>query len=302
MDRVTAAKVFIDVAYTGSFSNTAKRLAISRSMVARYIEAMEKWFDTRLLHRTTRNVALTNMGEQCLSNIEHWVSETDKMVDIIKSNIELRGSIRIASSISFGHAQLMPAIAAFMVLHPALIVEVDLLDTPVDLIKSRIDLAIRITSNPNPSLIGKPIAKCHSILVASPDYLSKNQSINSPQDLINHQCLAHKNMERHMWTLYQEDHMQPIAVNCRLITNEATALMQACIHGAGITVQPTYLVNPYIDNGQLVNVLPSWKIRDMDIFVFYLSRKHQSPIIRAMIDFLSDYFKENKWDRQVNIL
>lgn len=294
MDRIMAAKVFIDVAYTGSFSDTAKRLTMSRSMVSRYIEAMEEWFDTRLLHRTTRKIALTNIGAQCLSDVEHWLSETEKMVDMVKPSIELSGTIRIAVSISFGHSQLMPAISEFMTLHPALIVEIELLDTPVDLIENRIDLAIRIASSPDPSLIGKSIAKCRSILVASPDYLANSLKIDSPQDLINHQCLGHKNVERYTWTLYQGEHVQSIDVNCRLIANEATALMQACIHGSGIAVQPIYLVNPYIDSGQLVNVLPEWKTRDMDIFAFYLSRKHLSPAIRSMIDFLSDYFKENK--------
>lgn len=165
---------------------------------------------------------------------------------------------------------------------------------PQDLINNRVDLAIRIAKSPPPSLLGKPIAKCRSILVASPMYLNKNQHIESPQDLANHQCLAHKNIETRAWTLYKDSFEQVVDVNCRLITNEATSLMQACMHGAGVSIQPIYLVKPLISNGQLVQVLPEWAPKDIDIFVLYPSRKHLSAIVRATIDFLSDYFKKHQ--------
>lgn len=296
MDKLTAAKVFIDVAHTSSFTLSAERLNMSRPMVTRYVEAMEAWFNARLLHRTTRKVSLTTVGKQCLDDIEQWIDAADKMLSILNSNDELRDSIRIATSMSFGHSRLVAALAEFMALHPKVMIDVDLQDITTDMIKSSIDLAVRITSTPAPSLIGKRIGKCASVLVASADYLADNTKITSPEDLKSHQCLGYRNFERHVWHLNKDDKLKSIEVNCRLTANEATALMLAAVNNAGIAMQPTYLVNPLIKRGELVRVLPDWKPQEMDIYVLYPSRKHLSPTVRALIDFLSDYFQYDKWE------
>lgn len=296
MDKVTAAKVFIDIAQTGSFTATAERLSMSRPMVTRYIEAMEAWFDTRLLHRTTRKVSLTTAGERCLADVEQWVDDAEKMLNSIKPINELSGKIRIATSMSFGHARLIAAITDFMAQHPKVEIDIDLQDTTTDLINSRIDLAIRIASAPDPALIGKPIAKCLSALVASKHYLSQHLAINAPADLIHHTCLGYKNFEHHVWHFKQNEDVQSVEVNCRLTANDATILMQGALHHAGITMQPTYLVKPYLVRGELMQVLPQWELQEMDIYVLYPSRKHLSSTVRALIDFLSEYFTHHSWD------
>lgn len=296
MDKVTAAKVFIDIAQTGSFTATAERLEMSRPMVTRYIEAIEAWFNTRLLHRTTRKVSLTTAGEQCLSDIEQWVDDAEKMLNAIKPKHELNGKIRIASSMSFGHARLISAITDFMTQHPSVEIDIDLQDITTDLINNRIDLAIRIAFSPDPALIGKPIAKCFSALVASEHYLSQHDTITEPNDLSQHSCLGYKNLDHHVWHLKQQEDMRSIGVNCRLTANDATILMQAALRNAGITMQPTYLVKPYLARGELIQVLPQWSLKEMDIYVLYPSRKHLSPTVRALIDFLSDYYLEHQWD------
>lgn len=97
MDRVIAAKVFVDVAYTRSFTNTAERLEISRPMVTRYIEAMENWLQTRLLHPTTRKISLMTSGEACLKQVEIWLEQADSLSTLAKPSDELSGSIRLAN-------------------------------------------------------------------------------------------------------------------------------------------------------------------------------------------------------------
>jgi DNA-binding transcriptional LysR family regulator len=265
-------------------------------MVTRYIEAMEAWFETRLLHRTTRKVSLTTAGSQCLTDVEQWIDDAEKMLSAIKPNDELNGKIRLATSMSFGHARLIAAITDFMAQHPKVEIDIDLQDTTTDLINSRIDLAIRIASLPDPALIGKPIAKCLSALVASEHYLSQHLAINTPADLIHHACLGYKNFEHHVWHFKQDQDVQSVEVNCRLTANDATLLLQGALHHAGITMQPTYLVNPYLARGELIQVLPQWGLQAMDIYVLYPSRKHLSPTVRSLIDFLSDYFALHSWD------
>lgn len=192
MDKFIAAQVFVDVAKSGSFTATAERLDMSRPMVTRYIDAMEKWLNVRLLHRTTRKVSLTTLGERCLKETEVWLEQAENLVALSDINNELSGTVRVATSMSFGFSQLVPAVLDFMALHPKVNIDIDLQDSVADLTDKQIDLAIRLASNPEPSLIGKPIAVCESVLVASPDYLAKQENIVEPQQLAKHRCLGYK--------------------------------------------------------------------------------------------------------------
>jgi len=296
MDRITAAEVFVDVAYSGSFSATAQRLEMSRPMVTRYIETIETWFNVRLFQRTTRKVSLTRAGERTLKEVERWLKEMQAFVSDASSSEQLTDSIRISVSQSFGYSQVMPALIKFMQQHPKISVDVDLQDSRADLVEQRIDLAIRIASNPHPSLIGKPIATCKSILVASSEYLANSPCIQKPTDLANHACLGYTNFDRNIWHLSKGTEHQSVNVNCRLTANEATALMHAAIHGGGIAMLPTYQVNQVIDENKLQRVLSEWHPAEMKIYAFYSSRKHLPPTVRALIDFLSDYFTQMPWD------
>jgi DNA-binding transcriptional LysR family regulator len=286
MDRLTAAKVFVDVAYSGSFTATADRLELSRPMVTRYIEEIENWLQVRLLHRTTRRVSLTSAGESCLREIENWIEKAEEIAIASRNNSELMGTIRIATSMSFGFSQLAPIVAQFIAAHPKVYIDIDLQDGVADLVEQRIDLAIRIASNPEPSLIGKPIGVCRSVLVASPTYVQRHPLVRSPSDLQTHQCLGYKNFEQSMWHLYQRGQLQSVDVICRLTANEATTLLHAALAGAGIAMQPNYLADSYIKNGELLQVLPEWQPRDLIIYALYSSRKHLSPTVRAFIDFI----------------
>ncbi|EGA64067.1 LysR family transcriptional regulator [Vibrio brasiliensis] len=295
MDRLTAAKVFVDVATSGSFTATADRLEMSRPMVTRYIEAMESWLNARLLHRTTRKVSLTTAGEDCLEEVKLWLKQAESLGDLANTGGELSGTIRLATSMSFGYSQVVPVIQQFLALHPKVSIDVDLQDSVTDLTDSQIDIAIRIASTPDPSLIGKPIALCESVIVASPHYLANSEPISTPGDLTHHACLGYKNFQQHVWHLTKANLQQSVEVSCRLTANEATTLLNAALCHGGLAMQPTYLVSQYLKNGQLKQVLPDWKPDDMTVYVLYSSRKHMRPAVRSLIDYLSDYFATSRW-------
>ncbi|WP_135381954.1 LysR family transcriptional regulator [Vibrio tasmaniensis] len=295
MDKLTAAKVFVDVAMSGSFTATADRLKMSRPMVTRYIEAMEKWLNVRLLHRTTRKVTLTTAGERCLKDVEAWLEQAQSLVALSDNNEELSGMVKVATSMSFGFSQLIPALLDFMSMHPKVHVDIDLQDSVADLAESQIDLAIRIASNPGSSLMGKPIGVCRSILVASPEYLTSKGNISEPDELSKHSCLGYKNFQQHVWHLTKGSEQKSVDVECKLTANEATTLLHAALLGGGVAIQPTYLANKYIENSKLHPVLSEWKPADLTIYALYSSRKYQSPIIRALIDFLQEYFRNRPW-------
>ncbi|MCR9422215.1 LysR family transcriptional regulator [Vibrio sp. RM-69-4] len=295
MDKLTAAQVFLDIAITQSFTATAERLDISRPMVTRHVETMETWLQARLLNRTTRKVSLTSAGVQCLDAIKLWVEQAQQLEHQLMDQQSLSGKIRIATSMSFGFSQLIPAVKPFLNTHPNIEIDIDVQDKTADLIAERIDLAIRIAADPDPSLIGRPIAQCDSVLVASPDYLMRCEPILTPSDLAQHRCLGYKNFERHIWHLKQDGKHQSVEVPCQLTANEATTLLHAAIHGMSVALQPTYLAKGALERGDLQQVLAHWQPKKMDIYALYPSRRHLSPAVRALIDHLKEYFMNHDW-------
>jgi DNA-binding transcriptional LysR family regulator len=190
---------------------------------------------------------------------------------------------------------LAAALADFLKLHPQLKIDLNASEGALNLVEARIDLAIRISAEPDPSLIGRVLAPCASVLVASPTYLAAHGVPQVPADLESHRCLSYANFGKSTWTLSRGAEQCRVSVRSQLSANEATALQQAALAGGGIALQPTYLANPQVANGLLVAVLPGWQPPDMTVYALYPSRKHLSPAVRALLDFLVLRFAEVRW-------
>lgn len=296
MDRLTAMRVFSEVAHSGSFSASADKLDMSRAMVTRYIAELEQWLGARLLQRTTRRVTLTDAGENCLRRCQQMLALMENVEEETASHDgELRGQLRLTSSMSFGFAHLAAAISDFLALHPQLKIDLNVSDVAVNLVEARIDLAIRISSEPDPMLIARPLARCDSVLVAAPGYLAANIIPKEPAELTQHKCLSYANFGRSVWRFSRGTESTQVGVTSRFSANEATVLLHAALAGGGIALQPTYLANAYIQSGALQIVLPDWQVPAMTIYALYPSRRHLSPAVRALLDFLLARFAEVAW-------
>lgn len=300
MDRLTAMRVFVEVATSGSFSATADRLEMSRAMVTRYVGEMEQWLQARLLQRTTRSVTLTDAGEQALRRCQQMLALAEDIEEETSATAEgaeggLRGQLRLTCSVSFAYAQLGAAITDFLALHPLLKIDLDASEGALNLVERRIDLAIRISSGPDPMLIARPLARCDSVLVASPAYLARHGVPLQPVDLEHHRCLSYANFGKSVWELSRDEHTERVAVSSHFSANEATTLLRAALAGGGVALQPTYLANPHIASGELQALLPGWELPVMAINALYTSRRHQSPAVRALLDFLVDRFEGAPW-------
>ena len=296
MDRLTAMKVFIAVADSGSFSATADKLEMSRAMVTRYVNELEQWLNARLLHRTTRSVTLTDAGESCMRRSQQILALMENIEEeTCSQDGVLFGQLRVTCSVSLACTQMATAIVDFLKLHPKLKIDLIASEDALNLVEARIDLAVRISSEPDPTLIGRVLAPCTSVLVASPSYLAAHGAPSVPSDLSRHQCLTYDNFGRSYWTLHQDKEICRIPVSSHFNTNEATTLLRAILAGGGIAFQPTYLANPYLADGTLQHVLPNWKIADMSIYALYPSRRHLSPAVRVFLDFLAARFLNVVW-------
>ncbi len=296
MDRLTAMQVFVEVAISGSFSATADKLDMSRAMVTRYVGEMERWLAARLLQRTTRSVTLTDAGENCLRRCQQMLALMEDVEEESSGHDgQLRGQLRITCSVSLCYAQLAAAIVDFLRSHPQLKIDLNASEGALNLIEARIDLAIRISAAPDPTLIGRILAPCSSVLVASPAYLARYGNPQIPHDLSAHRCVSYANFGKSIWRLNRGEETVQVSVGSYFSANEATALLQACLAGGGIALQPTYLANPHLRAGRLQQVLPEWRLPDMSIYALYPSRKHLSPAVRALLDFLVEWFAGIPW-------
>lgn len=296
MDRLTAMHVFTEVATSGSFSATADKLDMSRAMVTRYVAELERWLGARLLQRTTRRVTLTDAGETCLRRSQQMLSLMENVEEeTATTGGPLRGQLRLTCAMSFGYAQLAAVLADFLALHPQLKIDLHVSEGALNLVDARIDLAIRISAEPDPMLIARPLARCDSLLVASPSYLASHGMPQAPHDLAQHRCLSHANFGKSVWHLGRGAESAQVSVTSHFSANDATALLKAAMAGGGVAMLPTYLVNPVVSTGALRVVLPAWQVPAVAIYALYPSRRNLSPAVRALLDYLVLRFETLPW-------
>ncbi|MEE6075197.1 LysR family transcriptional regulator [Avibacterium paragallinarum] len=296
MDRLTAIKVFLEAAHTRSFTATAEHLSISRPMVTRYIGLMENWLNARLFHRTTRYITLTEAGEKAQQYCEQLLTLSEELEDALSNQQnELQGTLRLTSSISFGATHLMKAINEFQQHYPKLNIFLNLSEDSLNLVEQGIDLAIRISNNPDPILISRPLGKCHSILVASTQYIAQYGKPKSPDELLQHRYLAHSKLNRAELRLHQGEQQAHLSLTNRLSANDANALLNAVLNNAGIAMLPRYLTNELIERGELCVILPDWELPVLTIYGLYSSRDKLPRQTRLFLDFLVEQFKDKNW-------
>lgn len=298
MDRLTALQVFAEVAQSGSFTAAADKLDLSRAKVTRYVAELEGWLGARLLQRSTRRLTLTEAGEAALLRC----AQIEEVLDDLKGSAGdrdaiPRGLIRVTSSTSFAQQHLAAALTDYRKLYPQ--VQVDLLvgDRTFNLIEDKIDLAIRTTNNPDPGLVARRIADCHSVCCASPDYLARHGVPQTPTDLVAHTCLTYSYFGKSHWRLRHAAEEVSVPVGGSFSANEVGVLQAAAEAGAGIVMLPTYLAMAAMARGQLQAVLPDWQPEGLGLYGLYVSRRHMPATLRTLLDFLAARFgPQAPWD------
>ena len=165
----------------------------------------------------------------------------------------------------------------------------------MDLISERIDLAIRITNNPDPNFIARKLADCHSLLVATPDYLAQFGTPTIPENLYQHHYLSHHNINRKAWKCTQGEQEVLLDLNSRFTTNDTQALLNSVLDDNGIAMLPKYMLETELQQGKLQAVLTDWQLPTFSIYAMYPSRDKLPLAVRKLIDFLVENFEEKAW-------
>ncbi|VFR80027.1 LysR-family transcriptional regulator clustered with PA0057 [plant metagenome] len=293
MDRFTAMQVFVAVVDGGSQSAAADRLGLSRPVVSRHLADLEGWVGARLLHRTTRKLSLTAAGAEALPRCRQVLALGGEIRAAGASREDApRGLLRITASNSLGYARLSRAVALYQRQHPAVSVELLLVDRKVDLVQERIDLALRISREIDPNLIARKLAVCESVVCAAPAYLREHGTPVQPQDLAGHNCLTHAYYGSSVWEFLREGEPLQVAVRGNFSANDALSVCASAVAGAGVAMLPAYLAQARLDDGALVALLPAHRPVDTYFHAVYASRRHMPATLRSMLDFLAIHFAQ----------
>lgn len=294
MDRITSAEVFVAIVERGSLSAAAEGLDMSRAMVTRYLAQMEAWSGARLLHRTTRRIGLTPAGEATLARCRQMLEIASQMAVTDGPEADTpRGLLRIACAQSLAQQTLSAAVTAYLRRYPETAVDLVVDNRTINLVEERIDLAVRITNDLDPNLIARPLGRCESVVVAAPSYLAAHGTPRRVQDLAVHNCLTYSYFGKSLWKFTEAKTGAPsdVPVGGNLSANESMVLLAAAREGAGIALQPVFAAAPLIASGQLVRLLPDHVPQALGIHGVYSSRRQMPAALRAMLDFLVDWFR-----------
>ncbi|KTG16340.1 MULTISPECIES: LysR family transcriptional regulator [unclassified Guyparkeria] len=301
MDRFNAMATFACVADVGSISGAAERLGIAKSAVSRRLRDLENHLGVELIHRTTRHLALTPSGEHFYHRATRLLADLDEAEEAVsREHGELSGVIRLAAPLSFGLLHLQPAINAFMAAHPRVNFDLNLDDNEVDLVAEGFDLGVRLASLPDSTLIARKLAPIRNMAAASPDYLARRGTPHHPSQLTDHDCLIYSNVPaNHVWGYRDEQgRWQPVKGRTRLRVNNGDFLREAAIRGAGIVIEPTFLLHHAVAEGRLVPVLTDTEWPEIGAYAVYPQTRHLAARVRAFIDFLGQRFAgEPYWDQ-----
>jgi DNA-binding transcriptional LysR family regulator len=300
MDHLSAIRSFVEIADQGSLTRAAEALDLSRAMVSRHLESVERWLGARLLHRTTRRVSLSDAGQEALPRLRQMLELAADLQAVAGARRQApAGKLRVTTSLSFALPCLTDAVVAFQALHPRIEIELLTVDRAVDLVSERIDLAVRITNRLDDGLVARRLATCRSVLCASPAYLARRGVPQQPADLAAHDCITHAFGMRAEYRLTQAGRLTVQAVRGPLSGHETAVLRQACLSGAGIAMLPTYFVGDDLRRGALLPVLTDFEPEPLGIHAVYLSRQHQPLPLKLLLEFLAERFGGDvpPWDR-----
>jgi DNA-binding transcriptional LysR family regulator len=295
MEMLKEMAIFAQVVDSGGFSAAARHLDLTTSAVSRHVSRLEKHMGARLLQRTTRSIALTELGHQVHEACVRMLS-TAREIHALAGSYSTRpnGVIRITAPVVFGQVWLAPKLPGFLKKYPEVDIELTLVDRTVDLIDEGIDLAIRIARELAPGLAARPICPMRYILVASPQYLEQHGTPKNPNELTSHQCiyLGYARF-REQWTLQHKDHghIEKVKVSSRLTINNSSAILASVLADAGIGLVPEFTAIEAIKAGSALPILSDWELSEPysgAVYAVYQPGKHLPLKIRAFIDYMVD--------------
>jgi DNA-binding transcriptional LysR family regulator len=297
MDRFQAMQTFVAVVESGSFAAAAEALASSRPAVSRHVAELERRLGVRLLHRTTRRLSLTGEGEVFYARSKQLLTEVDEAeAEISARSGQAVGQVKVNAPVTFGIQYLAALWGGFKAAHPQVTLDVTLADRVVDLVEEGYDLAIRIARLPSSTLISRKLSSTRLVLCASPQYLARAGRPTHPSELAGHAVWAYSHFAGgDEWPFEGPQGPLSARIHPCVRSNNGDTCVAGALQHQGIVLQPTFLVGPHLAAGRLVELMPDYRSVELGIYAVYPTRKHVTPKVRLLIDFLVEAFRQPGW-------
>ncbi|WP_374334483.1 LysR family transcriptional regulator [Leeia sp.] len=292
-----ALQLFVHVAEHGSFASAASRFGLTPSTVTRQIQQLEQQLDSRLLHRSTRSVALTEAGR-------HFLPHALAMLDAFESGSAVlnrfaqqpSGILRLTAPHTLTNLYLAPALPSFLERYPQVKLDLQQTDDYINLIEAGFDLGIRQGTLHDSTVVARPLFHFERILCASPQYLARHGQPRQPADLEQHNCIPYNRGNRDMvWQFQKGQRRERITPSGNMQSNCTETLRSMTLAGMGICRFVERLVAADLGAGRLVRVLPDWQSVVDDqldtLFAVYPQRRMLSSKVAAFLDHLQQWLQ-----------
>jgi DNA-binding transcriptional LysR family regulator len=297
LDRLKTMETFLKIVKTGSLAKAAKQLGISPALVSKHLKDMESYLGVRLLNRTTRQMALTDIGveySEFCTRILSQIEEEERFI-LQRQNLP-HGSIKIISPMGFGNFKLAPIIAQFTDKYPDIritLVLSDALPTSAHFIDQGFDLAVRLGDLEDSSIVARKIGDTKWITCASPHYLDRAGRPRIPRDLASHNCLVHhKTAPGSIWYFDSAVGRIEVKVSGTLDTNSVFVVKTAVLAAAGVAIVPLYCIGPELARGEVEEVLSDYPAAKRPVHVLFAYNRYLPFRIRAFVEFLVERLRE----------
>jgi LysR family transcriptional activator of dmlA len=287
-------KVFLTVVRKNGFSSAAGELGYSPAYISKRISVLETTLSTKLFHRTTRRIALTDDGERVRVWAEKLLGDFDDFVgEMSEARHQPTGSLHICSSFGFGRNHVAPAICKLSQTYPKLDIRLDVFDRVVDLVNEGFDLEILVGDDLPDQHMGRKLVSNRRVLCATPEYLEQRGTPVSLENLKNHDCLVLKerNNPFGVWTLTRDGQEESVRVSGPLSSNNGEIVLEWALSGGGILLRSIWDVRPMLEQGRLVQVLADYS-QSANVWAVYPTRLSESAKLRVCVEFLEEYFRD----------
>ncbi|MEY4536500.1 MAG: hypothetical protein RL171_651 [Pseudomonadota bacterium] len=302
MNLIENIQIFTRVAEMSSFTQAAEALNLPKASVSNAVQQLESKLETRLLHRTTRKVQLTQDGVAFYERSKDLIADADELQSMFQMPhaSSLRGRVRIDMSSGFMRLVVMPQLPGLIQVHPNLSLEISSTERIVDLVSEGFDCVLRTGKMHDTSLIARPVGQLRQINCATPAYMAAHEPLHNLADLAQHQLVHFANTlgVKSMGFEYVDvdGNNQSLAMKGAVTVNSADAYLSACLAGMGIIQAPYFCVKDYLKQGIMVQVLPQFNAAPMPVTLLYANRRNLSKRVRVVMDWLvqivQDYLNE----------
>lgn len=283
--------IFAHVVEHRGFAPASRALNVPKSTLSKRVAELEKTLGVRLINRTSRRFAVTEVGEDFYRHAAAMVIEAEAAEAVVQGRLaEPSGTVRITASVPTAQMTLAGLLPPLAIAYPKMRVVLHATDRFVDLIQEGFDIAVRdhFAPLPDSGLVQRRVATEEVWLVAAPDYLARRGAPAEPGDLDGHDGLL-ASLSSDGWTLRgQGDATVPVRPAPRFVADESRVLLEAALSGLGVTALPRKLCRAEIDHGRLVRVLPDWRAGTVTTTLLMPHRRGQLPSVRAVVDFIAE--------------